>query len=241
MNLAQFQDHMRKRKNGALDDTESKELFDRMLAAPDAIVDEKGPTPRLQKRVAVVTKDLVAERDATSRSRGYSAKGAEKRKATMADVTAHEKRMADDEEWIVGQSGLTDRDACLRNMAQARRVSRAAFDSTGKGAAKVDDITDLLTDSDNEVEPIQAKEDKVSKDIGKHSSKATPKPSPKKPTKEGVGDEWFQRDSRIADAMKEMTTWTTKTKTACKEVLASIHQIITAVPAGWGDRPGHCH
>ncbi len=65
---------------------ESKSRWEAAFAAPDAITDSLGPTPKLARRVAIRTKDVITLRDATERSKTVRATRASAKVCLFADV-----------------------------------------------------------------------------------------------------------------------------------------------------------
>jgi len=69
LNVAAYIHWAGKPKNGGIDADEARSRWEAEYAKPSAVVDLLGPTPKLQRRVAIKVRDLVIYRDGQERAR----------------------------------------------------------------------------------------------------------------------------------------------------------------------------
>lgn len=94
MHLKAYQYWITKSKNGAIDDEQSKDMFEELWNNLVPCRDCLGPTPKLARRDAVKKADMVTLRDAQILSRGYKVSEKEKRNATQVDLDKMDARLA---------------------------------------------------------------------------------------------------------------------------------------------------
>ena len=141
---------MAKPKNGCVDALEASARWKDLFNAPGAITDSKGPTEKYKNRVAVHKADLVTQRDANIHSQGYVAAEKEIRKGSQEDIDRMEARLA--KETMFKATNSRSRTDQALSMAKASLASggTGAWSDSGKSAAMIGDVRDLLSESENE-------------------------------------------------------------------------------------------
>ena len=93
-------------ENGGKDAAEATKVWNDKYNAPGAVTDLLGPSPKLAKRVAIRTKDLVINRNQEERVKSYTVSDGVKKKATQEDLDKVHLRMQKQSSWpAVGGRG----------------------------------------------------------------------------------------------------------------------------------------
>ena len=224
MHVISFVHHMAKPKNGGLMEQAARDLFAQLMSQPKAIVDQKGPAENCRARVAIHVKDLVIDRSASIRSRGFKAKDAENKKATDGDALKLRHRLQKESAWAGGVPAEDFCEQAAESMARSSRTGAKMFSEDGKGALCIDDLADFDTEEEVEEEGDQEADD--DNDDGEEAtgdkSKSKRGAAAVEPEKTGgmksKRTPWFNRDEKVAAAITEFRHWGNSMRSSLQEV-----------------------
>ena len=222
MNVKALQVFRAKPQNGGFEYDDSKAEFLRLHNDPETVTDEKGPTKELKDRVAFRVKDLVTERDLSSRGQILRVTGASKKKATQDDVLKMQTEMASKGMTTLKRKSRAET-AMDMNTAKRLKGSDGSFSFAGKFSAQMGSIADLKTEEEEAGGPLLADEyadDDVSVGGTKDGTQSTKSSKASNAAKEP----WFDVDDTITIELSKHSTYMTDTRRKYTELVQSMEE-----------------
>ena len=232
MHEVAFMSHAAKPKHyppTGLDQESAKSEFLKLSRETNAIVDFLGPTQKYQMRVGIKVKTLVTHRSLTAKAQAYQLKDKEKKKATQAEVNAAYNRLYKDMAEVGGATNALSNIDVLKNLASASDRDGGAFDGDQFSLTDIGSVMEYMAKNDarhgEEEEEVAGGENEEEDDdndamtegssrtaTGTGRGKSTKRQASivsaeGSPVEKKLKKVWFDRDSKIADAMRKQEQW----------------------------------
>ena len=207
MNMKTFQMWKAQPDQGAIDIDESAVEWERLYNVPNAITDNKGPTHKLKRRVAIIVEDRVTFRDAERNKRQIVAEDKQMKNVGQEGIDALAQRMQQSDG--LGSSASMSRGEKAQRIARGAAAAECAddamgaFGSIGRGAACVESLRKLVDEGslDKKDEAEGEDEDGVSladADSEKTGSGKGPK---------AKAEPWVNMDEKIMGELAKLKRW----------------------------------
>ena len=255
MHEVAFMSHAAKPKHyppTGLDQESAKSEFLKLSRETNAIVDFLGPTQKYQMRVGIKVKTLVTHRSLTAKAQAYQLKDKEKKKATQAEVNAAYNRLYKDMAEVGGATNALSNIDVLKNLASASDRDGGAFDGDQFSLTDIGSVMEYMAKNDarhgEEEEEVAGGENEEEDDdndamtegssrtaTGTGRGKSTKRQASivsaeGSPVEKKLKKVWFDRDSKIADAMRKQEQWLCNIEKSLANVSTELTDCLSGIP-----------